>query len=469
MGKVSTKGNVAGVDKKIPFFERFIFSSTTGIATFYFMMVSTWLLFYYTDVMKISLAYVGAMFVVVRILDAIITPAFGIFLDRQNSKWGRYKPWILIIWIGMAVGGFLTFMPVNLGVTGKTVYATITYTFFSIFLSMNTSASMGMTSAISKRQDDRMMISVTGFIWILVFSSIVVIGALPLMNLLGNGDQGAGFKNFMFIGMMVSILLTLFIVKVIKERFILTKEEQADFSFKLVVETLLKNKYALITIVYVLALNLTNAIRAAVGIYYYKYYFNDPNIMVVIGGLSMLPMFLGVFLSTPLTKKIGLKNNMLLMITVTIITSVAMFFVPATASGKILFYVLYIIGSLFMGLAQPAQGTMMPNAIDYGEWKFKSNSGGFFGALSGFVQTMATAISGGVTAMILAFVNYVPDVQQTATSLNGIKFMMSILPAMVFLLGFVMLKWDMTEEKHKEIIKELNERRESQSNAIENI
>jgi sugar (glycoside-pentoside-hexuronide) transporter len=468
MSTEHVKPSVVGIDKKIPLFEKLIFGSANGVSTFYFMMISTWLLFFYTDILKISPAYVGVMFVLVRILDAFVTPLFGVYLDRQNTRWGRYKPWFLIIWLGMAVGGFLAFFPADFGHTGNIVFATITYVFFSIFMSVATAPATALTSSMTKRVDDRMTISISSYIWVMIFAVVVQIGSLPLVKLLGDGNEGNGFRNFMMIAMIFNVLLSIVIFMKVKERFVYKADNQVKLNFKVVAETLSKNKYAVISLLFVLALNLFNAVRSAVGIYYYKYYFNDEHMMVIVGSLTMLPTMIGVLLSPKITKIMGLKKNILMMVFVTIISSTAIFFLPSTDSGKIAFYLLFALGGLFMGLATPAQGTMLPAAVDYGEWKLNTNSGGFLGALSGFAQTLSTAISGGVTALILAFVNYVPDVEQSATSLNGIRFMMGLLPAILFLLGLVMLGWDLTEEKHKKIIEELNTRRDELSEANSN-
>ena len=107
---LNQKSGVIGIDKKIPFMEKFIFPSSTGFITLSNMMIQTWLLFFYTDIMKLNVAYVGAMFIVVTVLDALITPAFGAYIDKSTTRWGKYKPWFFIIWIGIAVFGLLTFI-----------------------------------------------------------------------------------------------------------------------------------------------------------------------------------------------------------------------------------------------------------------------------------------------------------------------------------------------------------------------
>ncbi|HHV11566.1 MAG TPA: H+-glucitol symporter [Clostridiales bacterium] len=453
-------GGTVGIDRKIPLLEKIIYSSGGGISTFYYMMVQLWLLYFYTDIMKLDATYVGVMFVVVRALGAAITPVVGVALDRRSTRWGKYRPWSLIFGLGLTVSGFLTFIPVDLGAAGRTVYATVTYVILSIFMSVGSAPGMGLTSSMTKRQDDRMTMNIMGFVWILILSVVAQVGSQPIIRIFGKGDEGAGFRWFMLIVMGIFAVWYLLIFKSVKERFTLQSKEQERFSLRLVVESLTKNKYALITVTYIFALTLTTSMRSTVGIYYYKYYFNDAGMLSLIGGITILPTLLGSLLCPLANKLMGLKRNLVLAVGVNIAASIAMFFVPATDSGKTAFIILSVIGGLFMGIAQPAQGTMMPMAVDYGEWKYKTNSGGFFGALNGFFQTIATAVSGGIVALVLSVVNYVPDVQQTVGTLTGIKVMMSIVPAIVYILGWVVLAWDMTEGRHKKIARELIERRQ---------
>lgn len=465
MSTNSLNEGVVGVDKNIPFFEKMLFSSATGIGTFYFMMIQVWLMFFYTDILKIDAAFVGVMFIVVRIFDAVIGPVVGAYIDRHNAtRWGKYKPWCVALWMLMVIGGFLTFIPVHFGLTGNTIYATITYFIFSVAITVGNGPGMGLTASMTKRQDDRMTINIIGFIWVMILSIIVQVGSQPIINLLGHGNQGIGFRDFMLISMVVFGLMYILIAKIAKERFILQNESNESFNIKAAIDNFIKNKYAVITIVYIFALNLTTSIGSTVGIYYYKYYFNDANMLALVGAITIIPTLLGSFLSPLITKKFGLKLNLTLAVIVNIIISIAKYFVPATASGKTAFIALSVVGGIFIGFSQPAQGTMLPLAIDYGEWKYNTNSGAFFGSLSGFFQTLATALSGGIVGLTLSLVHYVPDVQQTVTALNGIRFLMSILPAIAFCIGFVILAWDITEDKHKEIVKELQERRKTQTN-----
>ncbi|GGH35299.1 MFS transporter [Paenibacillus segetis] len=471
MGKADKKicreeagtGNIVGIDKRIPFGEKFSLASLTGVTTFYITMIGTWLLFYYTDIMKINAAYVGGMFVVIRILDAVVTPVFGIYLDRQNTRWGKYKPWVILILMGLAFFGFFTFIPVNFGEVGNIIYVTVTYSIFSLFMSLNQGPGLGLTTATTKVQEDRMNISIWSFAILLIASITVNVGTLPIINALGSGNQAVGFRTFMMIAMIITIIYTLVVMRVSKERFVVTKENTGKMDIKTSLGLFLKNKYAVIAVVYSFTINLSSAIRSGVGIYYYKYYFNDENMMITMGLIQLLPLIIGVALSSIMTKKLGLKKIMLVSVIFSMVTGTLMFFVPPTATGKIMFYILNVIGGTVTGIASPVQGTMTPLAADYGEYKFNMSSGGFIGSLSGFAQTLSTAVAGGFTAITLSAVHYVPNVPQTATALWGIKVLMSIIPAVITLLGLILIKWDMTDDKHKAIINEINQRRSEKS------
>jgi Na+/melibiose symporter and related transporters len=290
-----------------------------------------------------------------------------------------------------------------------------------------------------------MSIAFWGFIWTLIFSVVAQIGSQPIVNALGNGNKSIGFRNFMFAAMILFGLIYMIIIKVSKERFTLQVEKQESLNIKTIFSSIMGSKYILIELAYLFAINLTISVRASIGIYYYKYYFNDENMLVAIGAIALVPTLIGSIICPVIAKKFGLRSNVVTAIIVNVVASVAMFFVPATASGKSIFIVLNVIAALFIGMAQPAQGTMIPTAIDFGEWKYNTNNGAFYGSVGGFLQTLPTAISGGIVAFVLAASHYVPDVEQSASALNGIKIAMSILPALFFLIGLVMLKWDLTE------------------------
>ncbi len=118
------------------------------------------------------------------------------------------------------------------------------------------------------------------------------------------------------------------IAKVSKERFTLQNEQQEPLKIKSILNSLSGNKYALITLAYIFALNLTNAVRSTIGIYYYKYYFHDANMLALVGGITIVPTLVGSFLSPVINKRLGLKLNIVSAVGATILTSIPMYFLP---------------------------------------------------------------------------------------------------------------------------------------------
>ncbi|MFW2499807.1 MFS transporter [Clostridium diolis] len=446
-------------NRKLTLVEKILYASGGMFGTFNFQIVQMYLLFFYTDIFKIDPLYIAGLFLVVRVFDAVITPVFGIFVDKVTTPWGKYKPWFLIITLPTALLGFLTFTTVDLGNSGKIVYASVTYFIFSIGMSIAQAPGGAMVPAMTKRLDDRISLGVFNYILVMIGAMVVTIGALPLVNVLGKGDQGKGFSLLMGIVGVIWVLAVILQLAVLKERYVIPKDKETKTSFKEIADSILKNKTAIITLVFNFALNLANGLKSAVMIIYFMYYFHNQGLMVTIGIVGLIPTLLGAVISSPITKKVGVKNILLFNAVFTIITTAVVIFIPASETGVTVFLALAVVGSLVGGIAMPAQGTLMPAAMDYAEWKLGINANAFMGSLQGFMQTLATAVSGAVAAAALSLVGYVPGAEQSSSTIFGLKLLMSIVPAIIFAATLVIWKFDLTEEKQKEMAHDLAERR----------
>lgn len=446
-------------NRKMTFVEKLVASSGGMVGTFMFQMIQMYLLFFYTDIFKISPAYVAGLFLVTRAFDAIVTPLFGMLIDRVTTPWGKYRPWFIILGIPTAIFGFLSFTAVNLNTTGKLVYATITYFVFSIGIAVAQAPGAAMLPAMTKRLDDRVSLGIYNYVLVMIGAMVVSIGGLPLVNILGKGNQAKGFSMFMGIAAVVTIVIYMLQFLVLKERFVIPNKKENQMSFKDSFNSILKNKAAIVALAFVFALNLSNGIKSAIMIHYFKYYFHNANLVSVLSMVTMIPTFLGAFLSSTVTKRIGVKKNLILSSIITIVTTALTLFIPASSSGWTAFLIFSVVGSLFSGMAMPAQGTLMPAAMDYGEWKTGINCNGFMGALQGFMQTFATAVSGAIAAGGLSIVGYTAGTTPSSATIFGIKVLMSIIPAIFFAVTLVIWKFDLDEETQKEIAHDLAERR----------
>lgn len=439
-----------------------------GTGTFHLQVIQLFLLFFYTDIMKISPAYVAALFLVTRILDAFLAPLFGVFIDKTTTPWGKYKPWFISIGLGTGVFGWLTYTVPDLNYDGRVIYASVTYVLYSIFMSIGAAPITALKPAITKSINDRLSMGQISYFLVMIGALSAQVAVLPLYKLFGGGNDAKGFSLVMGIVAVISILIAVYQQAVIKEKYIIQPDKnEKSISLKEMFIAVFTNKTAIIVYLFVLGTNLANGIRSGASIYYFKYYFHNESLLVVVGIISLLPTFIGVAFSTKVTKRIGIKKNLALAAVVNVIGTAAIFAIPSSSVGVILYMTLLVIISFFSGLSNPVQGTMMPAAMDYTEWKTKKNVNGFMASFQGFLQTFATALSGVITAGMLASFGYVGGAEQSNITVLGFKILISIAPAIATLLTLSVLWFDLTEDKQAQITKELEERRKKSESTKE--
>lgn len=459
--KVINVNNGGGVhEKKLKFSEKLFATILDGTGTFHLQVIQLFLLFFYTDVMKISPAYVAGLFLISRIIDALMAPAFGIIIDKVTTPWGKYKPWVILMGLGTGVFGWLTYTVPDLGPNERVVYATVTYVIYSLFLSIASAPSNALRPAITKNINDRLSMGQIAYFVVMVGALLSQIAVQPTYKALGGGDDAKGFSLVMGIMAIIAIIVSVFQFYSIKERYVIQKgQSEKGPTLKEMSLAVFTNKTAIIVYLFVLGINLGNGIRSGASIYYFKYYFGNESLLAIVGLVSIVPTMIGVALSSKITKKMGIKKNLMIGMIFNIVGTAAALFLPPSAIGEVLYMILAAITSLFVGLSTPAQGTMLPAAMDYTEWKTKMNVNGFMASFQGFLQTFATALSGAITAGFLALIGYESGVEQSNETLLGLRILMSIVPAIAILLTLSVWWFDLTEEKQALITKELEERR----------
>ncbi len=439
--------------------ERIIASSGSLSACIDLLMIQTFLLYYYTDVIKINAVFAGGLLLISRIIAAIAVPIAGVFFDRSTTPWGKYKPYYLLLGIPTAFFGFLTFTNFNLGTEGKYIYAAITFFIYNLLVSIGGIPKGAMGPALTKSIEDRLSLGVLGFIFSVVGSIIAMSVGTLLIKVLGGSNEAKGYSLTMAIFASLCVLIAILQFVFLEEKYINTeKASTSHYPYKTLLSTIFRNKTAVIVLMITLSISLSNGIRMAVSIHFLKYYFHRPELMATVGLISMIGLIAGAFLSSKLTKTFGVKRILMISYLIIIVSFIAMYPVNTRISGLICYLLFTLINNFFNGLSSPAQSTLMPGVIDYCEWKTGISTGAFMNSLNSVVSTVGTAIAGVFVGAVLAFSGYQPNVEQTQTSLNGIKFLISIAPAITCILSLVVIRIDRTEKEHEKIAKELIER-----------
>ena len=442
-----------------------------------YSLVSMYLLVHLTDVVTFSdggLAAVGVLLTCFGVFDAIIDPFVGAIVDNTKTKWGKFKPWILIGMIGTGLLTVLMFHNFNMGETEHIILLAVTYLLFSIFFSLNDIAYWSLMPAISKDQTVREGVGAFARICANVgmFSMVLIYLNVPGFF----GDMSKRDAYFIFAIIIAVIMwvfqsITLFGVK--EDRSQLEKAEKT--TLKDLIRALAGNDQLLITALSMVLFMIGYCTTTGFGTYYFKYAYKDEGMYMVFAAVLAVAQLTALMVFPLFRKKFSRKQ----LYTGSMI---------AVAISYIVFFLsfewlpLVVIAGLGLFFAQAFIQLLMllflADAVEYGEWKLgKRNEAASF-AVQPFINQFGGAISKGIVSftLIISGINMIAndlaDAGNNQDLINEIinatpdsaiwimKLSMMILPLICILIGFVLYqkKFKIDEEFYSQIIKDLEER-----------
>lgn len=446
-------------NKSIRMKEKIGYATGDLACNFIYQTVSSYLLFFYTEVFGISAAAAGLMFLIVRIIDALMDPVIGTIVDKTNTKYGRFRPYLLYGAIPFAVVAILCFTTPEFSDTGKIIYAYITYILLSLTYSTVNVPYSALTSAIT--QDTKEIVSLTSIR--MLFSNgggMIVAFGVPFLAAIftqATGNTGIGWQITMSImGVTGAILLILSFLST-KER-VQISEEESKVGYKDIFTQLRVNR-PLVILCFFFLLNFgVNSIINSVGIYYVTYNVARPDLVKWYGLIGTLPALILMPLIPTLYKVMGKKKLLFTALSCKAIGLLALFIIPPS-----------IVPLVFAGRLISALGTitagaftwaMIPETIDYGEYKTGKRASGVIYSLVNFFFKFGMAIGGIVPGIILSKFGYVANHTQTTTALHGILLTMTVIPAIFIIIElFAIYLYKLDEKEHKRVLAELNVRR----------
>jgi GPH family glycoside/pentoside/hexuronide:cation symporter len=435
-----------------------------------FQTILFFITYFYTDVFGIAPATLATMFLITRIWDAVNDPIMGAIADRTNTRWGKFRPYLLWVAIPFGLVGVAVFTTPDLSMTGKIIYAYLTYILLDfVYTAINVpySALMGvMTSNAAVRT----VLSQFRFAAAFLGGLIIQYSVLRLVRVLGKGNEALGWQLAMIVLSALAIIMFFITFATTKERVKPPKEQKSYLKEDL--RDLLKNKpWLLIGGATVFQLTYIT-IRSGSIIYYFKYFVGDQQ-LTLFGNTymfscdSMTSTFLivgtvmnilGIILTGWFSKVFGKRNTYVGFLCATgIFTAVFYFF----SSGDVIaMFIMQLLVSFTFGPVSVLQWAMYTDTADYSEWKNHRRATALLMAASLFMLKMGVAVGGALLAGLLALHGYVRGVEQTAGGLLGVKLVMSFYPAIPAIIGAgIMLFYPLTNKMMVDIEKDLNDRR----------
>ncbi|WP_042225405.1 MFS transporter [Oceanobacillus manasiensis] len=434
--------------------ERLSYGSAAFASNLIFVMVSTYLLYFYTDVFGIGAGVVGTLFLLVRFLDGFTDLIAGYTIDKTNTRWGKCRPYFLWLSVPFAFIGVLAFSSPDFGDTEKIVYAYTTYIVLTLVYTFINLPISAMLPSMSNNPLERHEVTSIRMIFGQAGGFVVSVATLPLVAYLGSGNDERGFMLTMTVFGVVGSILFLIAFKNTREREYYShskdpvsfREGMKAFSIPWLIIFISKISFFFIYI-----------IRNQATVYYVKYTFFRENLVPIVMGLNFLTIVSLLFIPI-ITKRLGGKKTMQLGILVAIFGSV-LIYISSTVTSIPLLLIGVGVSGLGMGFVPSLLFSLVADTIDYGEWKSGVRANGLLYSGSAFAGKFGMGIGGAAGAWLLAFGNYDPNAAvQSSSAMFAIEFSFVWFPILAMTLVFVLLQFYKLDKIHPQIVKELMER-----------
>lgn len=456
---------------------RFTFGLGTVGRDMVYSMVSMYLMFYLTDVLKVTttqLWWITGIFLVCRVYDALNDPIMGVIVDNTHTRWGRFKPWILF---GMIVGGGLTILlytDFHLHGAAYVILFGFIYVNWGMAFTTNDISYWSMLPALSSDQKEREKIGSFARICANVGLFTVVAGITPLTKLIGDKTGGLIQGYFWFTVIIVAILIafqcfTLFGVK--EPESMRTDKGRKHTPLKELLHVIVSNDQLLFTAISMTLFTIGYTTTTGFGQYYFKYVYGNEgmySIFAIVLGVSQVA---ALILFPLVSQKISRKKLYTLSSIIIVIGYILFFFAPA---GKMA--MLAVAGVLiFVGEAaiQMLMLMFLADTVEYGEWKSGRRNDSVTFSLQPFINKMGGAIASvviGITVIISGIKVAETPADVTPGGLITLKTAMLILPLICIVIGYIVYvrHYKIDKEMYDKILSELTARRTTQSETIEN-
>lgn len=432
-----------------------------------FLLILTYLMFYLTDVVGMSPVAIGGLFAVARVIDAVTDPIMGMIADQTNTKYGKFRPWIIYCAPLLGIITIALFNVPNIASNLQVVYVYTIYILYSLISTMVNIPYHSLTPVLSEDSNQRTSIATAKQVMNVPATLLVAVLVLPLVEFFGGGQRGWSITAIL---LSVIVVISFWICASSAKRHDVIEEnkDQNGKKFKLKEQlTLIGKNQPLLMIMIAMGTNLiASSAVSAVALYYWTYNAGRPELfptLQLVGLVLTIPMFA---LMPYLSKKIGKKNVFLYGSIVSIIPGVVLLLAPFEQVG------LTFTAAVIIAMLAPFTGSiawaMLPDCVDYAEWKTGVRGDGIVTSSLTFINKLGTACGGMIAGVLLGVAGYVANQAQSTEALRMIVYLYALVPILGHIATIIALKFYKLDNKfHAEIIKEINERNQPQQLAKE--
>lgn len=432
-----------------------------------FTMVSMYLIFYLTDVLNVSVETmwsINFVYMGLRIFDALNDPFMGLIVDNTKTRWGKFRPWIVI---GAFLSGiFMVLLFTDVGLKGwrYILYFTIVYILFEVSYTMNDLAYWSMLPALTEDQKEREKIGAIARICANIGLFGIVVGIVPITNALAE-RTGSLLKAYQVLAAALVVIMWAFqMITVLFCREQVEGLRSEATNLRDLFAVIAGNDQLLWVTLGLLLFMVGYTATTSFGIYYFKYIYGDENMYAVFALVLGVSQIIALLIF-PLLSKRWNRSRLYSFDTLLIVIGYLLFFFAPAGN----FAIIGVAGILiFIGQAmiQLLMLMFITDSVEYGEWKMGQRNDSVTFSLQPFIYKMSGALASGIVGATLVLSGIKTDSgvpELTDSRILFFKVMMMLLPLALIVIGFIIWKkkYTLNEVRYAEILEDLRVRREA--------
>ena len=455
-------------------------------ANLVFQTLITYLAYFYTDIYGLEADDATAIIFFVGTAAAIgFNPIVGALADRTNSRWGKFRPWILWTAIPLGVTSVLAFTTPDFSYNGKVIYAVITYTLLLLLYAGSNLPYSALSGVITGDMKERNSISAYRFVAVMFAQFFVQVFMLPIIMYAGDGDKAMGIEITMTWLAVVGTILLLITFITTKERIVPTQEQSSSLLED--IKDLIKNIPWVIMLTVTTLLFITLSMKGGAYVYYFENYVSKNSLSDFISPIldflsnigidffgndpvsagfglfnagGIIFMIIGIGLSKMLADQYGKRNVFGFFLFISTLFILVFYMLSPESIGLI--FGAQIFHGFFYGITIPLLWAMIADVADYSEWKNNRRATAIIFSAMMVGLKLGLSIGGALVAQILGNYGYEPNIalEQTESAILGTKMLVSIYPSIPFLLATGLLFFYVIDKNLEDKIEEdLSKRR----------
>jgi len=471
---------------KLSIIEKIGYSLGDLAANLVFQTLMTYLAYFYTDIYKLDANDATAIMFTVGLVAAFgFNPIVGAIADRTNSKWGKFRPWILWTAVPLGIISVMAFSTPDFSYKGKVIYAVVTYTLLLLLYATSNLPYSALSGVITGNMKERNSISSYRFVAVMFAQFFVQVFMLPIIIYAGEGDKAVGIEIVMTWLAVIGTIMLLITFLTTRERVVPTEDQKSTIWEDIL--DLVKNKPWIIMLLITTLTLVSLAMKGGSYVYYFEnfidaseltsfinpvleflssvginFFGNDP----VSAGFGLFNaggiifMIIGIGLSKALADKYGKRNVFgLFLLIATLFIVLFNFFKPTSIR---LIFGAQILHGFFYGITIPLLWAMIADVADYSEWKNNRRATAIIFSAMMVGLKLGLSIGGAFVTKILDFYGYDASINtiQSPDAILGTKLLVSIYPAIPFFIAVGLLFfYEINKSMENQIEIDLKQRR----------